>query len=1128
MSRDGRSDPPVSFSWDAVYPAGGPFATEEPKMLRYFPRALALSVLLLSVTHLPAQTCPTGSWPRIKFAGTNCATGLNNSPCKVGDPVTFSLIDGSTGSPYTLQSCETGVTWSMDGTTLTGTTVSHSFSSAGFFFVSMNIAPYYRSDNLYLLVGNGGISASLTKSSYVENEGAAVVKVHTTVSPTSLNYQAVDYYGNGAGRFTPVSGTLSFAAGEHDKSVSIPLIDDSVFEDPTSISFQMSNATNGLLFVDSNGFYSTSAYPMLFTLYDNDPPPTLKWGALQYKFSENAGNAVLTVNRTGDMLRTVSAYYWAYEVSANGNVTFGPNETSKTITVPIPNDSVWAPDRHWTFTLINPTNGAVIDNGGATYPQTAVVITDDEPVPTLSISDASVTEGTVGRTNATLTLTVSAPLTFPFSVALSYGGTAARTVDYDSPTTSLFFNTGETSKTLTIPVIGDNQVEPNETVVAILGATSTYGPTLTNVPAIAKGSGTLTIINDDYGMGWGKFPAGTSGRMTIYLGNPAPAQGTVTLTSSRPDVVKVPSSFIASSGHSTLDFDVQALSPGTALITATLPASLGGITLTANAEVYTPVKLTPAPATLSVPVNTAANISFSMSPAPAAPLDLKVTSTSPSLFQVAGTVTIGTNGLGTLAVKGLAIGNGTLTVTLPAENGGFETSIPVTVTTAPTGVFVTQVTPPNGPTAGGTATTLTGLNFASPCSVAFGGNAATDVSFVSSTSLKATSPAHAAGTVDVAVTCGTDHYTLAGAFTYVANAPHLNSVSPVSGASSGGTLVVVSGSDLRSSCGVFFGGAAAKITADLTPDKFVVLTPAHDAGAVDVTLQCSDANAALNSAFAFVATGEPSAILTDVSPLAASPGQSVTVNGIRFRPTDAITFGDARASLLSTLPTSHVAVVPNIAPGRVAVTLTDSDGHMSTTGPIFTILEPVTPKITSVTPSRVAPGGEIIIDGEGFRVPYIFALDDQSAGTIVDLGFNRAVVRIDRARAPGSYTLGVRNANGNLAAIGPKVDVVSTVMASSVSPICATASGGSEVTITGSGFQAGAQVTFGSAAATNVRVVDDHTIQATVPEGHIGWPAVKITNPNGDATTLTRAFFYYSPYDKDGGCAATRTRGVRH
>src|SRR5690349_4521342 len=68
-----------------------------------------------------------------------------------------------------------------------------------------------------------------------------------------------------------------------------------------------------------------------------------------------------------------------------------------------------------------------------------------------------------------------------------------------------------------------------------------------------------------------------------------------------------------------------------------------------------------------------------------------------------------------------------------------------------TGPAVDSVNPSAGPTAGGTSVTLTGCGFTGATSVKFGTTSAT-FSFVSDTTINATSPAHVAGVVDVSVT----------------------------------------------------------------------------------------------------------------------------------------------------------------------------------------------------------------------------------------------------------------------------------------------------------------------------------------------------------------------------------------
>src|SRR5262249_51493424 len=66
-----------------------------------------------------------------------------------------------------------------------------------------------------------------------------------------------------------------------------------------------------------------------------------------------------------------------------------------------------------------------------------------------------------------------------------------------------------------------------------------------------------------------------------------------------------------------------------------------------------------------------------------------------------------------------------------------------------------------------------------------------------------------------------------------------------------------------------------------------------------------------------------------------------------------------------------------------------------------------------------------------------------------------------------------------------------------VSPNNGPVAGGTAVTIAGANFVTGATVTFGSAAATSVVVVNSTTITATAPAGTAGTVTVTVTNPGG-------------------------------
>src|SRR6202044_3849970 len=79
---------------------------------------------------------------------------------------------------------------------------------------------------------------------------------------------------------------------------------------------------------------------------------------------------------------------------------------------------------------------------------------------------------------------------------------------------------------------------------------------------------------------------------------------------------------------------------------------------------------------------------------------------------------------------------------------------------------VSSVSPNSGTTLGGTAVTITGMNFAAGATVKFGATAATKVVVVNSTTITATTPAGAVGAVTVTVTVSGQSGSLTNGFTY--------------------------------------------------------------------------------------------------------------------------------------------------------------------------------------------------------------------------------------------------------------------------------------------------------------------------------------------------------------------------
>lgn len=172
-----------------------------------------------------------------------------------------------------------------------------------------------------------------------------------------------------------------------------------------------------------------------------------------------------------------------------GTLTFASGETVKNISVVLGPDSMSEADEVFFVRLSNATNATIGD------PEGFATIIDDDALPSLSISSAGVFEGNSGTTvSAPFTVNLSAPsgqtvvVTFATADGTTNGATVADN-DYVSNAGTLVFMPGETAKTVSVTVNGDNAVEPDETFfVNLTSATNA---------AISVGQGPGAIINDD-------------------------------------------------------------------------------------------------------------------------------------------------------------------------------------------------------------------------------------------------------------------------------------------------------------------------------------------------------------------------------------------------------------------------------------------------------------------------------------------------------------------------------------------------------------------------------------------------------------------------------------------------------
>jgi Calx-beta domain-containing protein len=223
---------------------------------------------------------------------------------------------------------------------------------------------------------------------------------------------------------------------------------------------------------------------------------SIQFHATSSKITEGAGSVSITVSRTNADLGAASVHFATADDSATagadytaaaGDLDFAAGETSKTIIIPILNDKIAEGPEVFTVVLSNPTNGAILQ---APTGHT-VTIVDNDPEPSITIDDApAVLEGNSGTTPSTFTVSLSSASVDAVSVHyLTVDNTTTTGIDYTAVAGTLTFAPGETSKTITVLVIGDTAGEADEVFRMVLSNPGNA--------SLARNFGNGSILNDD-------------------------------------------------------------------------------------------------------------------------------------------------------------------------------------------------------------------------------------------------------------------------------------------------------------------------------------------------------------------------------------------------------------------------------------------------------------------------------------------------------------------------------------------------------------------------------------------------------------------------------------------------------
>ncbi|MBZ3930569.1 hemagglutinin [Xanthomonas citri pv. thirumalacharii] len=357
------------------------------------------------------------------------------------------------------------------------------------------------SDSFYLLdQDNGQVvfnitinpsrTASIAVSPSAANEDSGTSFVYTvTLSQTNTSATTVNLTRSGtATSGTDYSGAATSVvvpANTSSASFAVTPIADTTVEADETVTFSVASGTG----------YSTGSPASATATIVNDDFPVASIAVSPASVTEDgATNLLYTVTLDQPSPSALSIGFGVSGTATSGTdyaavsspLVIAAGQTTGTITINPTADTTVEPDETVVISL-NTGSGYTV---GSPNSATGTILNDDLPV--LSINDVSVNEGNAGTTNATFTVSLSAPAGaggVSFDIATA-DGTATAGVDYvASSLTGQTIPAGSSSATFTVLVNGDTLAEPNETF--FVNVSNVTGAT------VSDGQGLGTIVNDD-------------------------------------------------------------------------------------------------------------------------------------------------------------------------------------------------------------------------------------------------------------------------------------------------------------------------------------------------------------------------------------------------------------------------------------------------------------------------------------------------------------------------------------------------------------------------------------------------------------------------------------------------------
>ncbi len=308
-----------------------------------------------------------------------------------------------------------------------------------------------------------------------------------TNTTVTVDYYTVDLTALAGMDYVATNGTVTFGPNQTTQTFAVTILGDLLDETNETFLVVLTNST----------VLPITAKQAVGTILDDDPLTMSISDASVTEGGAPTNAALFTVSLLKPVdyevtvdFATASSASGAIATSGvdflatNGTLHFSPGQTTQFVVVPIVDDALDELNETFTVILTNVTNAILVNS------QAVGTILDDDPFPTLNVSNASIMEGDDGNRELVFNVTLSAPSSTLVTAQYATSNLTATTgLDFMFAGGTLTFAPGTTNRTVTVNVIGDTIVEPNETFLL-----NPFNP----VRAILGPPGIGTILDDDF------------------------------------------------------------------------------------------------------------------------------------------------------------------------------------------------------------------------------------------------------------------------------------------------------------------------------------------------------------------------------------------------------------------------------------------------------------------------------------------------------------------------------------------------------------------------------------------------------------------------------------------------------